>query len=320
MFDRLLAGDTAGGALACLIAAGIWAVSVTLFARSIRKFGAAEVNLAKTAIASVLLGLTTLAAGQLDALRTASMSAVAIIALSGVVGMAFGDTALFAAVDRIGVHRTMLVHSFAPVFAAVGSFVLSGETLSTRQGLGAVVTLAGVAIVIGERTGEPTGEPADRVGERSSLRRSATTLGVLFGVAAAAGQGFGVVLAKIGMEEVGFLPASFLRLSVACVALAALQAVRLGVVSALSILRRGVFSAAGFRWILPPAFLGSYIAILFMMLGISLAPAAVAAVLLGTTPIFSLFVEARVLKRPVTMAGLVGTLIAVAGIAVLSTA
>jgi drug/metabolite transporter (DMT)-like permease len=55
-----------------------------------------------------------------------------------------------------------------------------------------------------------------------------------------------------------------------------------------------------------------------MMAGVALAPAPVAAVLLGTSPVFSLFLEAVVEKRPVTARGLLGTLLAVAGVGVLS--
>ena len=54
-------------------------------------------------------------------------------------------------------------------------------------------------------------------------------------------------------------------------------------------------------------------------LGLSLAPAAIAAVLLSTPPVFSLFIEAFVEKRPITLNGLAGTLLAVIGVAVLST-
>jgi len=56
------------------------------------------------------------------------------------------------------------------------------------------------------------------------------------------------------------------------------------------------------------------------MAGLALAPTAVAAVLLSTSPVFSLFIEARGDRRPITVAGLIGTLLAVAGVGVLTAA
>ena len=260
------------GPLACLVAASIWAVSVTLFSGPVRRFGAMEVNLAKTLIASFLLGGTTLALGQFHQLIDAPRWAVLTVALSGFVGMTVGDTALFAAVDRIGVHRTLLLQTFAPVFAAVLSFAAFGERLTRGQALGAVVVLAGVAIVVSERSAEAAAARPVEAPESRPTRGTRTALGLLFAVLAAAGQGTGVVLAKRGMTEIGFLPASFLRLSVACSFLVLTYAMRKGIREAGKGLRRGVLSLDGLRRVALPSFLGTYVAILLMMVGISLSP------------------------------------------------
>ena len=60
------------------------------------------------------------------------------------------------------------------------------------------------------------------------------------------------------------------------------------------------------------------VALILMMIGVSLAPASIAAVLLSTSPIFSLFLEAIVDKRRITGRALAGTLLAVGGVAVLT--
>ena len=64
--------------------------------------------------------------------------------------------------------------------------------------------------------------------------------------------------------------------------------------------------------------LGTYTAMLLAMLGIALAPATVAAVLLSTTPIFALVVEAVVDGRRPNVAAVAGTTIAVSGVAILT--
>ncbi len=68
---------------------------------------------------------------------------------------------------------------------------------------------------------------------------------------------------------------------------------------------------------LPAAFFGTYLALLLMMVGVALAPATVAAVLLATSPIFSLVIEAVADRKRPTALAVLGTILAVVGVAVL---
>ncbi len=71
------------------------------------------------------------------------------------------------------------------------------------------------------------------------------------------------------------------------------------------------------RRMLPAAFLGTYLALVLMMVGVALAPATIAAVLLATSPIFGLVIEAVADRKPPTAFAVIGTIVAVAGVAVL---
>ncbi|HSN57128.1 MAG TPA: DMT family transporter, partial [Candidatus Sulfomarinibacteraceae bacterium] len=130
------------GELASLTAAALWATSVVLFRGPIASWGARAVNLAKCLIGAVLLALTLPATGGYAELATAPGRDLAFIALSGLVGLTLGDTALFAAVARLGAHRTLLVQTTAPVFAGLLA-AAGGERLAPGQLLGAAVVLAG---------------------------------------------------------------------------------------------------------------------------------------------------------------------------------
>ena len=84
-----------------------------------------------------------------------------------------------------------------------------------------------------------------------------------------------------------------------------------------AILERPV-EPATLRAAVPAALAGTYLAMVLMMAGVAWAPASIAALLLGTSPVFGLVVEAvadRSWPRP---SEVVGTLVAVAGIAVLA--
>lgn len=303
------------GQVACLAAAVCWSISVTLFRGPIAEHGARAVNLAKSLVATVLLGVTTLVAGQGRALLEAPSAALGLIAASALLGMTLGDTALFSAVHRLGVHRALLLQTLGPVFAALLALTLYGERPAPRQLLGAAVILGGVALVVAPRRRSARGPAVAPSGAATPLVLAAvepSAAGIALGILAAFGQGSGVVLAKAGMEHVPFLAASFLRLGVAAVGLLALLTLGRRWASV-----RLVLAPASLRRLAAPTLIGTYLGILLMMAGIALAPAAVAAVLLATSPIFSLFIDARLTGVPITARGLIGTLMAVAGVGVL---
>lgn len=289
------------GEAASLSAACCWAVAVTLFRRPVEEHGAWAVNLAKSSISTLFLGATLLLSGGLGALVRTPPASLGVVALSGVVGLTLGDTALFAAVSRLGVHRTLLFQTLGPAFAALLEIGVYGEPLHAGRLAGVAVVLAGVALVVA---------PAGRERARADLA------GTFFAVLAACGQGAGVVLAKDGMSEMPLVAASFLRLLAATLAM-------LCVMAWLRRLRRALTSLVSWpalRQVTPPTLLGTYLAFLLMMAGIALSPASVAAVLLATSPIFSLFIDRFTTGTPITLRRLAGTLVAVVGVGVLSVA
>jgi uncharacterized membrane protein len=294
------------GELACLTAAGLWAVAVTVFRPAIVRFGAPAVNLMKSLIASFLLGITVLVTGQWEVVTGAEAEALWLIAGSGIIGLTLGDTALFAAVAKIGPYRTMLFQTLAPVFTALFAIVWLGTFPTLAQSAGVVVILAGVLLVVA-----PARRHAGMLPEPKVLIWG----GYLLAILSAAGQGVGIVLAKDGMVEMALVPATFFRLLVAAAGLVVLALVsrRLGTL-------RQVAREPAARWRIGGAsVLGTYLAMLFMMAGIRLAPPAVSATLLSTTPVFSMFIEARTTGEKITPRRWAGTAIAILGVAILAT-
>jgi len=294
------------GQLACLGAALLWAIALTIFRRPIEIYGARRINLAKCSLAAVFQGLTVVLLGQAGVLWNAPVRSLIFIVASGLVGLVVGDTALFGATARIGVHRTLLLQTLAPVFTAIVAATWQSERPTLAQAIGGVVILAGVALVVApERRNLPL---------VPSVVVPGVGVGIALGVLAAMGQGVGVVLAKVGMQDVAVLPASFLRLAVAAAGLA--------VIGALSARRATApDSRPGSRTlarVLVATLLGAYVALFLMMAGVDLAPASIAAVLLSTGPVFSLMLESVMERRLPAMRGVVGTLLAVIGVAVLS--
>jgi len=290
------------------VTALLWAVAVTMFRGPVLEHGARTVSLVKCALGATLQGLTVLVLGQAGVLFNAPGRALLLLTASGVIGLAIGDTALFATVARLGVHRTLLLQTLAPVFTALIAWLWRHELPTPTAMLGAAVILGGVALVVAPVRSGPT--------ENSAAGPSAWPLvvGLSLGVLAALGQGAGLVLAKVGMEQVAVIPASFLRLAAATLGLMLILTTRGRVAG----VRRLIESPIMLSRVVPATFLGAYLALFLMMLGVALAPAAIAATLLSVSPVYGLFIDTIVHRRPLSARGLIGTLIAVAGVAILT--
>lgn len=288
------------GETACLTAALMWAVAVVLFRGPIAAWGARTTNLVKCLLATALLALTLPFFGGLSAFSTVPQRDLAFIAVSGLVGLTLGDTMLFVAVGRLGAHRTLVLQTSAPLFAGLLA-AAAGERLSLHELVGAAVILGGVTLVVA--TGNRTGNGA----------RRAAISGIGFALLGAFGQGAGVVLAKEGLGTIGAMPATLLRLAAGTVGM-----LLTGVFSNRAHQLRNAFAdRPSMRRVVPATFLGTYLALLLMMVGVAMAPATVAAVLLATSPIFSLVIEAVADRKRPTLSAVVGTFIAIVGVAVL---
>ena len=70
--------------------------------------------------------------------------------LSGICGIALGDTCTFFALRRIGVRNTILIQNLAPPLTGILSFIAFGTTIHFLGWLGMFITMGGVVIVVNE--------------------------------------------------------------------------------------------------------------------------------------------------------------------------
>jgi len=292
---QLLLGESA-----CLIASLFWAVSVVLFRSPIAAWGARTANLVKCLLGTVLLVATLPFFGGPMVFASIPQRDLWVIAVSGLVGLTIGDTLLFAAINRLGAHKTLVLHTFAPVFAGLLA-AIAGERLSAVQLGGAAVVVVGVVVVVGAG------------GSRANGERNLALGGITLAVLAAFCQGAGIVLAKEGLGTLGAMPATLVRLAAGTAGLLAAAAATGGLAKLAPAFR----DSSPMRRMVPATFLGTYLALMLMMFGVASAPATVAAVLLATSPIFSLVIEAVADRRKPTTLAVLGTVVAVLGVAVL---
>jgi drug/metabolite transporter (DMT)-like permease len=287
------------GELAALGTALCWAVTGLYFAEAARRIGALRVNLLRLPTALVFLSAALI-------VTQASFSALngsraAYLAASAVLGLVVGDLALFSALIRIGPRLASLLMSLAPLFAALAGFLILHEQPGPRAVLGMAVTLAGVAWVVAER-------PETGLAPRDHGRSLALA------VLAAACQGIGLVLAKLGMAgEVPPLTATWVRMMVATATIWALAAAtrRLRGIGILSAARQAAGPVIG------GAFFGPFVGVWLSLVAARLTDVGVAATLMATAPVLVIPMVAVTDRYRPTWRAIIGTLIAVAGVALL---
>ncbi|MFI5299907.1 MAG: DMT family transporter [Polyangiales bacterium] len=201
------------GEICGLVAALTWAVGSLLFTKIGARTSSGAMSLGKTTSAALMLVamqvLLARAHGEAIVPATLYGRPGALLALSAIVGLAIGDTALFGSMLTLGAPRAMLIHSSAPIFAAIAGRVFLHEQLSLRAIVGIAITVSGIAVVIsGRRDGAPL-TPA-------KLRK-----GVALGLIAAVGQATGSVLSRQATKgALSPIAAASFRLCVGAIALA----------------------------------------------------------------------------------------------------
>ena len=172
---------------AALLTALCWSSNSIFFSLAGRRVGSATVNHVRLWLALlIMLPLHLLLFGTIFPF-SASPDRLFWFALSGLVGFALGDAFLFEALVVIGPRLSMLLMVLAPIFGTALAWVFLGETLSPAR-IGAILlTITGIAWVVS------AGHNDHRAGKGKLL------VGVLLGIAGAAGQAVGALFSKLGM-------------------------------------------------------------------------------------------------------------------------
>ncbi len=295
------------GAFAALTAACCWAVATILFKGMTRDIPPLHLNLMKGFIASVFLVTAVVFTGHLsDSLPS---STVALLALSGVIGIALGDSAYFAALARLGARKTLLTESITPPLTAIIALAFLGECLTANAWTGILMTVLGVAWVIAERVPNVQGT------EKSSHIEGSTKSGAGFALLAAFCQATGAVLSRKALVSSSIAPiwSALIRLvaAVFCLMVWIFGVRSLSVWDFCQPLNEGKL-----RRLLVAVFIGTFVAIWLQQVALKLNNAGVAQTMLATSPLFVLPMAPWVGER-VTLRAILGALMAILGVAVL---
>jgi drug/metabolite transporter (DMT)-like permease len=292
------------GELAGLLTSFFWSLSSVFFTKGGRQIGSINVNRIRLVFAVLLVMLAhQVTQGSLIPLH-ADAQRWLWLGLSGFAGLVLGDSFTFQAYVMVGNRLGTLMSALSPVIGALIAWIFLGEKLALIQVGGILLSISGVILVV-LKCRDGNGVTHDR-------RRFA--LGILCGLGGAIGQATGLVLAKKGLA--GDFPAVsglVMRMLVSLV-LIWLVAVFMGQIrSTLEAARNPI----ALRAIAAGAVVGPFIGVWLSLLAVQLTYVGVASTLTSLAPIFVLPINKFVFKEEVTRWAVIGTLIALSGVAVL---
>lgn len=284
------------GELLALLTALIWAAAVILLKRSGESVPPFALNLFRVTVSSVLLLPTAFLAGQASVI-SASLSDILLLVASGAIGVAISDTLFHASLNRVGAGISAIIDCLYSPLTVLLAFLALNERLSTLQ-------LVGLALVLGGVFAAARHEPPHGVAPRQ------VAVGVVWGVLAMVALAVGIVIAKPVLDRSTLLWAATVR-QVGCLAV-------MLPVALLSRRRAQILGALrpSSVWLhsLPGAVLGSYLGLICWIGGLKYTKVGVAAILNQSSTIYILILAAIFLKEPLTRRKLLASLVALAGI------
>ncbi len=289
------------GELSALLAALCWSGSSFAFSSASKSIGPLQLNINRMILAVIFLFFTILI---FDIKVNLSSFQLTHLILSGAFGLVFGDTFLFKAYQHIGARISMLLMSVSPILSALLAYLFLNEIITTWGIIGMTITIAGVSLVIFERSEIP------------STKYKISKVGIFYGLLGALGQSVGLIFAKYAFNagEINGFVATFIRL---------LSAVLLMLPVAIIIkryknpVRLFANDLKALRSTLTGTILGPYFGITFSLVAIENAKVGIAATLMSTVPILMLPIARYVFKEKLNWRAVGGAILAVGGIAIL---
>ncbi|MCG9726590.1 DMT family transporter [Vibrio brasiliensis] len=286
------------GEMAAIGAAIAWAVATWIYSQFSHRFSALQLNIVKGVIASAMMLMVLPFEGAVE--PSIETQHLIILAVSGVVGIAIGDSAYFASLKRIGANKTLLLESLAPPLSGVLALLALGSVLSVQSWLGVVVTTLAVTYVIFQ--------PSEANSEMSWS-------GVAFGLLASVCQASGVVISHYALVA-GDLPpllGAFIRLTVGV--LAVMVVINLFEANPYKGIKQHLkeLTSGALLWLIGAIFVGTFLALWLQQVALKHANPAIAQTLIATSPLFILIIY-LIKGQRVSAKSALGTLVAVGGI------
>jgi drug/metabolite transporter (DMT)-like permease len=285
------------GITAALGSAASWAVGSFLFKSLGEVFSPLAMTLSKGVFSLVLLGAVLMVMGP----GSQGLDSFAMLALSGLLGIALGDTFFFEALSGLGPQPLLVLAVLGQVLTVISAVLFLHESPTLGAWTGVALVIIGVTVVL---RGKLTGD------ERATGLR-----GIGFGLLAVICMCASNLVAKAALREGSdTIAATFIRMAA----------------GTLGVLLLGLTTHRLKAWVSPfrdlrmfRLFLIAVVVVTFggfwlSMVAYKYMPVSIASSLTSTEPVFALILAAILWKERPSLPVLVGTLATVLGVALIS--
>jgi len=144
------------GEFAALGAAVSWAVAPILYKKALSGVKPVSANIVRCATNAAVLALVLVASGLTGILVRLPLTVLAVVVVSGVVGLGLGDTLYMIGLKSIGVARAVPLASSYPLFSLLWAVLLLGEVVTAAAVGGTIVILLGIWFLSREKVERAT--------------------------------------------------------------------------------------------------------------------------------------------------------------------
>jgi drug/metabolite transporter (DMT)-like permease len=221
--------------------------------------------------------------------------------LSGIIGFALGDMLLFKAFVMLGARVGMLLMALVPVFGTMIAWFFLDESLDVAEILAISTVIAGIVWVISER-------------RSNGQKKNHYTIGILCGIGGALGQALGLILSKKGLaNDYSALSGNIIRVFVASCILWSITLARGRVRGTI----RQLHDTKGSMALVGGAFCGPFLGVWLSLVAVQNTYVGVASTLMALPPIFLIPLSHWFFKERISLGAIIGTIIAVVGVALI---
>ncbi|MCK5128981.1 MAG: DMT family transporter [Clostridiales bacterium] len=290
------------GEIAAITTALFWAITSVSFEDAGRKIGSINLNLIRLLLAMVFLSVFTAITRGLILPTDATARTWMWLSLSGLVGIFIGDLFLFEAFVRIGARISMLIYASVPPLSGILSYVFLGEAMTVMQIIGMTVTLFGIALVI--LKGDD---------KKNKLKLSHPLLGILFAFGGAVGQAGGYIIGKFGMADYNAFAATQIRVIASIIGFVILFTIMKQWRKFGAVLKK----PKKLKSTVVGSIFGPFLGISLSLYAVQRINPGVASTLISITPVLLIPYEIFIKKQKIHLREIVGSIVAIVGLALM---
>jgi len=283
------------GELFSFLSAILWAFAVILFKKSGENVHPFALNFFKSSFAFILF-IPTIIFFDISFLQGIPLEYFIILLLSGVIGIAGGDTLFFMSLNNLGASLTGIVYCLYSPFIIFLSISVLGEKLTIPQAIGAITIISAVFL-------------ATYVKKENKNNKITTGKGILFGILANLAFAVSVVIMKPLLGEYPVIWSTEVRLAGGIIGLILIFILR----KDRNRIIKTLLKKESWSYMITGSFVGTYLAMLFWVAGMKFTLASIASALNQTNTIFIFLFAALFLGEPFTKKKIIAVILAMAG-------